>query len=117
MSHRFEVLSPGYLWAISHNSTVNSVWDIVKNIQKWPFSKFQGHIIFKVSSQATFLAKNHDTTVNNVCDIVKNYQKVGIFLISSKYCDLDPLVKVTKGFIIFNVSLQATFRPSVITLL
>ena len=25
MSHRFEGLPPGYLWAMSHNSTVNSV--------------------------------------------------------------------------------------------
>ena len=30
-SHHFKILPTGYLWAKSHNSTVNSVWDIVND--------------------------------------------------------------------------------------
>ena len=64
MSHNFEGLSTGYLLAKNHNSTVNDVWDIVKNCQKGDIFQISSkycnldkkvkvikcHIILKVSS-------------------------------------------------------------------
>ena len=132
-----------------HNSTVNSVWNIVKNAQKWLFSKFpentvtltkgQGHqrsYHFKGSFAGYLSAKSHNSTVNRIWDIVKNC-KMEIFRFLSKDFDLDPMshpfeglstgylwakfhnpfVKVTQCDIILKVSSHAICLPSFITLL
>ena len=64
MVYYFEGLSLSYFLATFHNSSVNGVWNIVKNGQKWLFCKFpvnavtltegQGYIILKVPPHATF---------------------------------------------------------------
>ena len=79
MSYCFEGLPPGYLLAISLNSTVNSVRDIVKNVQKWTFSQFpvytvtltegQGHprsYHFEGLPTGYHLANFHNSVVNSV---------------------------------------------------
>ena len=106
MTHLFEGLHTDYLLVKSHNSTVNSVWDIVKNyiiskflVNTMTLTKGQGHPMphyFQDLCTCYLFAKNHNFTVNNVWDIVKNYQKVDIFQISIKYCDLDQMSRSPK---------------------
>ena len=80
MSHHFKFLPPGYLWAMSHNSTLNSVWDIVKNVKKCLFSKFlvntvtltEGHprsYHFEGLPTGAPLANFHNFVENSVRDI------------------------------------------------
>ena len=79
MSHFFEGLPLGYLLATSHNSTVNSVGDIVKNCQTWTFFQFkvntvtltegQGHprsYHFEGLPTGYLLANFHKSAVNSV---------------------------------------------------
>ena len=79
MPNRFQGLHTGYFWARSHNSTVNSVRDIVKNeyfpncfVNTVTLIKGEGHPMsyhFEGLSTGYLLDNFHNSAVNSVWDI------------------------------------------------
>ena len=83
MTHQFKGLLLSYLLATSRNSTVNSVWNIIKNCQKRAFLQISSNCCdldwssshprsrnFKDLPTGHLWVMSHNSTVNSVWDIV-----------------------------------------------